>query len=124
MLHHVRKLVETGFLVADPVRRGARGSREVPYRSTGKSWTLSVGDGQVSPARAVIEAYLQEVELVDLDETYQVRLGLRLTETEHASLVARLRALLDEYMSQQAPAGRAYSIYLNVHPDITRDAAG
>ena len=43
MLHHVRTLVETGFLVAEDERRGSRGARELPYRATGKSWTLSVG---------------------------------------------------------------------------------
>ncbi|HEY3478086.1 MAG TPA: winged helix-turn-helix domain-containing protein, partial [Streptomyces sp.] len=34
-LHHVRKLVETGFLAAQPPRRGARGAKEIPYLSTG-----------------------------------------------------------------------------------------
>ena len=38
VLHHVRTLVDTGFLAAGPARRGTRGSREVPYRATGKSW--------------------------------------------------------------------------------------
>src|SRR5688572_29522836 len=41
-LHHVRTLVATGFLEPQETRRGARGSREVPYLSTGKSWTLDV----------------------------------------------------------------------------------
>src|SRR6185312_11020216 len=40
VLHHVRTLVDTGFLEAMPVRRGTRGSREVPYRATGKSWLM------------------------------------------------------------------------------------
>ncbi len=44
VLHHVRTLVDTGFLVADPARRGTRGSREVPYRATGKSWLMDVDD--------------------------------------------------------------------------------
>src|SRR4051812_28129656 len=44
LLHHVRTLVDTGFLVADPVRAGAHGALEKPYRATGKSWTLSVTD--------------------------------------------------------------------------------
>src|SRR5688572_24396906 len=41
-LYHVRLLVRTGFLRAEPVRTGDRGALEKPYRSTGKSWTLSV----------------------------------------------------------------------------------
>jgi predicted ArsR family transcriptional regulator len=44
VLYHVRTLVRTGFLVAEGERRGARGAREVPYRATGKSWVLDVGD--------------------------------------------------------------------------------
>jgi DNA-binding transcriptional ArsR family regulator len=43
-LHHVRLLVRTGFLEAGETRTGARGSREKPYRATGKSWVLSVTD--------------------------------------------------------------------------------
>jgi DNA-binding transcriptional ArsR family regulator len=124
MLHHVRRLLETGFLVAEPVRRGARGSREVPYRSTGKSWNLSVDDGP-SPSRALVDAFLQEIEGIDLDKTYQVRLGLRLSEEEHATLVERLQGIVEEYVARPlTPEGRAYSLYLNLHPDVTRDAAG
>ena len=37
VLHHVRRLVDTGFLEAQPVRRGTRGSREIPYLATGRS---------------------------------------------------------------------------------------
>ena len=33
VLHHVRTLVDTGFLAAEPVRRGTRGSRE--HRDSG-----------------------------------------------------------------------------------------
>ncbi len=42
MLHHVRALVETGFLRAEEPRRGKRGAREVPYRATGLSWRTPV----------------------------------------------------------------------------------
>ena len=38
LLHHVRSLVGTGFLVAEEPRTGARGAREIPYRATGRSW--------------------------------------------------------------------------------------
>src|SRR5882672_8419389 len=41
VLHHVRMLVDTGFLAPDRVRSGARGALEKPYRATGKSWVLS-----------------------------------------------------------------------------------
>ncbi|HEY7222696.1 MAG TPA: winged helix-turn-helix domain-containing protein [Micromonosporaceae bacterium] len=124
MLHHVRKLVDTGFLVAEPARRGKRGSREVPYRSTGKSWRLDIGEHDKS-SQAVLDAYLQEVGLVDLDRTYLVRLGLRLSEKEYAEVTRRLHDLLEEFASNPASdESRAYSLYLNLHPDVTRDAAG
>ena len=34
VLHHVRTLVDTGFLIEQPVRRGVRGSREIPPSGT------------------------------------------------------------------------------------------
>ena len=43
-LYHLRMLVATGFVAAEEPRRGARNASEVPYRSTGKSWTLDVGE--------------------------------------------------------------------------------
>jgi len=124
LLHHVRKLVDTGFLVAEPVRRGPRGSREVPYRSTGKSWTLDVRE-HAEPSRALLDVYLQEVELVDLNESYIARLGLRLTEQERAEVIRRFSDLLDEIASRPAsPESRAYSLFVNLYADVTRDAAG
>src|SRR5882757_11405167 len=43
-LYHVRKLVAAGFLAAQPERTGPRGSKEIPYRSTGLSWRLNTRD--------------------------------------------------------------------------------
>lgn len=122
-LHHVRTLVATGFLAAGRVRRGSRGAREVPYRATGKSWTLDVEDSGVRGAgRAILDAFLAEVSLVDLDRAGMSRLGLRLTEAEHKELVERLGQLLDEYAQRPLSAeGTAYSVFLSVHPDLTRD---
>jgi DNA-binding transcriptional ArsR family regulator len=45
VLHHVRTLLQTGFLAAEPERRGPRGAREVPYRATGKSWQMDDAGG-------------------------------------------------------------------------------
>jgi DNA-binding transcriptional ArsR family regulator len=60
VLHHVRKLVQTGFLAAEGERRGTRGAREVPYRATGKSWVLDVVDEKQGRAKgiALVEAFL------------------------------------------------------------------
>src|SRR4051794_11913495 len=50
-LHHVRMLVESGFLRPDQIRRGSRGALEKPYRATGKSWVLSAA----TPAQVKLE---------------------------------------------------------------------
>lgn len=63
VLHHVRKLVTTGFLQPLEPRRGARNAREVPYRATGKSWRLEVGErqGHRPQATVMLEAFLDEL---------------------------------------------------------------
>ena len=63
VLHHVRALVDTGFLAAEEVRQGQSGALEKPYRSTGKSWTLDVSEAtgsHASTAEAILEAFLAE----------------------------------------------------------------
>src|SRR5690348_14156158 len=66
VLHHVRKLVETGFLAAQDERRGARGSREVPYLATGKSWRLDYGQPPVAGSgQAMMDAFLDEIRHID-----------------------------------------------------------
>jgi len=92
-LHHVRRLVDTGFLVAQPVRRGTRGSREIPYLATGKSWQIE------TPAKghALLDAFLEEAALVPATELDTARLGLRLSAADMAEFRDRLQALLDEY---------------------------
>src|SRR6266508_4706329 len=94
VLHHVRKLVATGFLAPQEERRGTRGAREVPYLATGKSWTLDVDDDKMvaGSGRAMLEAFLDEVRLVDIDRAGLSRLGLRLTEGELAELRERIFA--------------------------------
>lgn len=42
VLHHIRRLVDTGILQALAGRSGIPSGREVPYQTTGKSWTLEV----------------------------------------------------------------------------------
>lgn len=120
VLHHVRRLVDTGFLDALPVRRGARGARERPYRATGKSWTLQVGDAG-SAAReldAMLQAFLGELadaggELVDA-----ARLGLRLSPSDREELSGRISALLDEYAARPPdPDGQWWSLFFAMHRD-------
>ena len=118
VLHHVRTLVDTGFLVADPERRGARGAREVPYRATGRSWLLDF-DGRPPPARDVLlAAFLEEVAAVGEQRLSSTRLGLRLPAADLAEFRDRLHALLDEYARRPGdPAGERWSLYLGMHPE-------
>lgn len=119
-LHHVRTLVDTGFLAAQPPRRGTRGAREIPYLATGKSWNVSVHE---TGSRAMLDAFRQEVDSVgDLSDTSVYRLGLRLTDDEHAELNQRMYALLEEYAESRRPAGgRPYSLLVVLHPDPSRE---
>ncbi|MEV0620665.1 helix-turn-helix domain-containing protein [Nonomuraea sp. NPDC050404] len=122
-LHHVRKLVETAFLTAEPSRPGPRGSTEIPYRATGKSWEMDVSESGVSGSNAaILDAFLEEVRLVDIEESSFTRLGLRLTAEGHAELQRRLQEVFDEYRDRQPPpGGEAYSLFVALHRDVTRD---
>jgi predicted ArsR family transcriptional regulator len=122
-LHHVRKLVATGFLEVQEERRGTRGAREVPYLATGKSWTLDVVESGVPGAgAAIIQAFLDEVRLVDQDRATLARLGLRLAESEIEELRKRMADLLDDFASRAIdPRGRPYSVFVALFPDLTRE---
>ncbi len=118
VLHHVRTLVDTGFLEALPAGRGPRGSRPRPYRATGKSWTLDSPAG-VGP---MVQALVDSLRAVDPDQTALARLGLRLDEAQKASLDARLEALVEEYAAlPPTEGGRPWSLFLALHPDPDRD---
>jgi hypothetical protein len=123
VLHHVRTLVATGFLVPQEERRGPRGSREVPYLSTGKSWQLSVGEHGASTNQAMLDAFQQELALVEdqVEAVNFARLGLRLTPEEWQQLQDRFEALLDEYARRERTHGRPYSIFLAMYEDRSRD---
>jgi hypothetical protein len=122
-LHHVRRLVATGFLAPQDERRGTRGAREVPYLATGKSWRIDVEESGVSGGgNAMIEAFLAEVRLIDSDRAPLARLGLRLSEAELVELRERLAALLNEFEARPRDLAAApYSLFVALYPDLTRD---
>ena len=126
-LHHVRMLVSTGFLDAQPERRGTRGAREIPYLATGKSWTLDIseGPGPDRGRRAMIDAFLEEVALVDDQRQIRAsRLGLRLTAEDLDELSSRIDDLMEEFKDRRhGNAGRPYSMFLALHPDVGRDSS-
>jgi DNA-binding transcriptional ArsR family regulator len=118
VLHHVRTLVDTGFLAPQPERRGARGAREVPYRATGKSWLMEGAGGAVPGRDAALAAFLEEVAVVGEGRLESSRLGLRLAPADLAEFRRRLYALLDEYARR--PPGRGaekWSLYVGMHPE-------
>jgi DNA-binding transcriptional ArsR family regulator len=108
-LYHVRLLVEAGLLEPAPIRTGASGALEKPYRSTGRSWWLSLyGDtdeGEPSDDRddqlsmAPIEAFQAELREAGPGSVRTfARFMLHLSEEEVRELDRRLLEVLDEYI--------------------------
>ena len=118
VLYHVRRLVRTGFLVAEEERRGTRGAREVPYRSTGKSWTLSIGESEDPrlAASSLVEAFVQDAARAGLENLDGTRMGLRLTPDEHEELAQRLYELIEEFRLRES-GGAPWSLFIGLHPD-------
>ncbi|MGH3493915.1 MAG: ArsR/SmtB family transcription factor [Sciscionella sp.] len=121
VLHHVRRLVKEDFLRALASRRGVRGAREVPYTSTGKSWTLQIGDA-AEPLRgnqAMLQAFLGELaeaggELIDA-----ARLSLRLRPEDREDFNQRIGAVLDEFAAREPdPDGEWLSVFFAMHRDF------
>ncbi len=120
VLHHVRMLVETGFLAPAAERRGRRGAVERPYRATGKSWTLDVGEGP-SINLALVDAFRAEIAASGpADITYTARLGVRLVPEVRAAFEARLQALADDLKAADDPAGEPFGYFAGMHRQAAR----
>jgi predicted ArsR family transcriptional regulator len=140
VLHHVRMLVDTGFLAPEGERRGARGAIERPYRATGKSWTLDVGDqagdDAGAGALALVDAFRAEVAEVGADRDALVnvaRLGIRLRSDARDAFSARIDELVANLKAADDPEGEAYGFFVGMHrlgtdpapgDDAPRDDAG
>ena len=120
VLHHVRTLVDTGFLIEQPRRRGPRGSRERPYLASGKSFYVSTGDRLWEGSRdLLLETFLQEIAGLAAGQLDSARLGFRLKTEDRVAVQRRLQALLDEIAAMPSdPEGEPWSIYLGVHPEV------
>ncbi|WP_133884288.1 transcriptional regulator [Glycomyces sp. NRRL B-16210] len=124
VLHHVRKLVDTGFLAPQEERVGARGAREIPYLATRKSWSLRLGDEfQSDLATAMLEVFRTEIAQVpDPKQVYTARLGPRLNEEQYEELIRRLKVLFDELTTwEPGPGAKPYSMFTAIHPDTGRE---
>jgi len=114
MLHHVRTLVDVGMLAPEPARTGARGAREVPYRSTGLSWHTSVPSLSV----VMLETMRQQLDGVDPEDIWMTWLGLRLNEEHREELLDRLSEIAEEFKQRGPdPDGQAFSLVNVLHPD-------
>lgn len=120
MLHHVRSLVDVGFLAADPARPGKRGAKEIPYRATRLTW-LGAEAPAVGPV--LVETFLQELQGVDPLEIRVARLGVRLTPQAHEELDRRTEALVSWLNEQDDPAGVPMSFMIAQHPDAQQALA-
>jgi DNA-binding transcriptional ArsR family regulator len=120
VLHHVRTLVQTGFLVAEPDRVGAQGAREVPYRATGLSWRTPVPGGSL----VMVETFLQQIAGLPPDDLNTTWLGLKLTDEHKDELERRLFELAQEFKERGPDAdGKPYSLFTALHPDLNPPAA-
>jgi DNA-binding transcriptional ArsR family regulator len=118
VLHHVRTLVDTGFLVAEPARRGTRGAREVPYRSTGRSWELDLSRFPQPDRNPVLAAFLAEVAAAGEHRLRSTRLALRLGPERREEFEEELYGLLDRWARRAPdPDGERWSLFLGLHPE-------
>lgn len=116
ILHHVRTLVDAGFLAAQDVRRGTRGAREIPYRATGKSWYVNAPVG----VHSMLEAFLAEVQGVPDDQLQMTRLALRMSPSDLDEFSQRLYALLKEMHDRpRDQTASPYSLFMAIHPDTS-----
>jgi DNA-binding transcriptional ArsR family regulator len=115
-LHHVRKLVETGFLAAQPQRRGTRGAKEIPYLSTGLSWQLDSHHSR-RVDEAILEAYLAEIAETDFEHVNQTRLVVQVSPDAREEFERRLDELLEEFRNRPVePGAERTAIYLATYP--------
>jgi DNA-binding Lrp family transcriptional regulator len=117
VLHHVRKLVDAGFLAPQPPRRGNRGAREIPYLSTGLSWYLDDVGHDDEVAKAMLEAFLGEVAEMSPGELRQTRLVVQVSPDDRAEFENRLQDLLEEFKARSATSGgERTAIYVATYP--------
>lgn len=114
-LHHVRMLTETGFLAVAEERPGPRGSREKPYRATGKSWEVSVEDNATAHA-AMADAFREELVAAGPDSVLLLtRFANRLNDEGAAELFGRLKTLVEEFALRDDPDGRRMAFFIGGH---------
>lgn len=113
-LHHVRTLLANGFLAAEETRRGNRGAKEVPYRSTKSSWGAKLPDA----APLLVDTFLQEIDGLAPEDIQVIRVGLKLNESTQKQMMARIHAVVEDYAMREPDAdGVATSLFVAHHLD-------
>jgi DNA-binding transcriptional ArsR family regulator len=102
ILHHVKLLVDAGFLAPVAVRQGASGAFEKPYRSTGLSWQLSfeplVDDEGEAGEDVMLTAFRQELAEAGNESIAELtRFHLHLDSDALPAFIARFIDLINEY---------------------------
>ena len=118
VLHHVRALLQTGFLRQESTRPGPRGTTEKPYRATGKSWWLerAMDAGQGAVRHAVLEAVAAEIDEAGPDAVIEgARIALRLRPEQLASVLAQVRSLIERCEAESSADGEPYAMLLLFH---------
>jgi DNA-binding transcriptional ArsR family regulator len=114
--YHLRQLMAEGFLRAEEPRPGPRGSREQPYRATGKSWEIGMAPGGVTALRAAgVEELLAAPEQ---DLLRLTRLGLTLPRDELDDVLRRIELILEEAKNASRdgePGLEDVTIFLGAH---------
>jgi DNA-binding transcriptional ArsR family regulator len=119
VLHHVRMLVDTGFLAPDKIRSGARGALEKPYRATGKSWVLSAETPEQDKVgqAAVLDALKAELQELDPDDILDgARLGVQLSPAKARRYQATIEKLIHDLANEpDQPDGEKFGFYVTWH---------
>lgn len=126
VLHHVRLLVDAGLLESTGVRQGARGAYEKPYRSTGLSWRLTVGqivrDEDHENEAAMLVAFRDDLARAGTESIEDMsRFQITVSPEQLDDFKTRMQALLDEYVDpdqiQNTTGATRYSGLFVIHRD-------
>jgi DNA-binding transcriptional ArsR family regulator len=121
VLHHVRLLVDTGFLKAERPRSGPKGALEKPYRATGKSWILSAerfpADARLASELAMVDAVRAELVEAGADNIQELtRVAFRLNQASLDELHTRLTELVQDFVSRSDDDdGELYGLLIALH---------
>jgi DNA-binding transcriptional ArsR family regulator len=99
VLYHVRQLTDAGLLEPAPVRTGASGALEKPYRARARSWWLDdPPDTAADAAFTPIEALQEELRAAGPAAVLTFnRFALHLSPEDAAELDRRILTIIDEY---------------------------